>query len=88
MIFSDADEKYVECLSWSHRQTELFLAEQATALEFDKNSALPPAELQKILNRIIAINPDYSETVILFEKRSRNLYVETNLLKLENSLFI
>lgn len=54
----------MECLSWSHRQTELFLVEQATFLEFDENSALSPPELHRILNRIILINPDYPETVI------------------------
>lgn len=61
----DSNEKHVECLSWSHRQTELFLAEQAIFLEFDENSALPPLELHRILNRIIMINPDYSESVSL-----------------------
>ncbi len=63
IIFRSGDEKLVECLSWSHRQTELFLAEQATFLELDESSALSPRELHQILNRIILINPDYPETV-------------------------
>lgn len=45
---------------------ELFLAEQASFLQFDENSALPPSELQRVLNRIITINPHYSETVIFY----------------------
>lgn len=64
LYFRANDEKFMECLSWSHRQTELFLVEQATFLEFDENSALSPPELHRILNRIILINPDYPETVL------------------------
>lgn len=48
---------------------ELFLAEQASFLQFDENSALPPSELQRVLNRIITINPHYSETVIFLCNR-------------------
>lgn len=62
-MYRSNDDKFVECLSWSNQQTELFLAQQATFLEFDEGSALPPQELHRILSRIITINPDYPETV-------------------------
>ncbi|XP_005989065.1 anaphase-promoting complex subunit 5 isoform X2 [Latimeria chalumnae] len=45
----------------SQKQTEYFLAQQASLLKNDENRALSPAALQKELNNLLKFNPDFAE---------------------------
>ncbi|XP_063966516.1 anaphase-promoting complex subunit 5-like [Lytechinus pictus] len=51
--------------TYTHRQAEHFIAQQANFLQNDESKALPPDVLQKQINELALKNPDLAETYYL-----------------------
>lgn len=53
------ESKYTKVRSWSPRQVELFIAQQAKLLKINESVALDPPILQQKLEAILQANPDH-----------------------------
>lgn len=53
---------------WGGRQAELLVAQQAHALQTDEHKAMPPAELQTLVQGLLKCSPLYADVVsIIFQ---------------------
>lgn len=48
---------------WGGRQAELLVAQQAYALQTDEHKAMPPAELQTLVQDLLKCSPYYADAV-------------------------
>lgn len=48
---------------WGGKQAELLVAQQAHALQTDEHKAMPPAELQALVQDLLKCSPYYADAV-------------------------